>query len=162
MGPTHRSRYRTFLSGAPGWLSWLSVYLELRSWYQVLGWSPILGSLLSGESGSPSLSAPPPAHAPTLLLPLINNWLAPLSHFTNEERFKKLFLNKKKSCFLIFKKTFLSFQKVPLYSFIVNIHSPRKNHNSFKWNHTVWILLCMLFSLSMSLRIICVIQVYLF
>ena len=47
--------------GAPGWL-WLS---QLRSAFgsghdlRVLGWSSASGSLLSGESVSPSPSAPP-------------------------------------------------------------------------------------------------------
>ena len=45
----------------PGWLSWLSVYLQQLSLSDpgVLGSSPTLGSLLSGESASPSPSAPP-------------------------------------------------------------------------------------------------------
>ena len=50
--------------GTPGWLSRLSIYLQLRSHPKVLGWSPTLKegvSLLSGESESPS--APSPAHA---------------------------------------------------------------------------------------------------
>ena len=35
---------------------------------RVLGWSPVSGSLLSGESASPSPSDPPPAHACSLAL----------------------------------------------------------------------------------------------
>jgi len=46
-------------SRAPGWLSRLSICLQLRSYLRVLGLSPVPGSLLSGESASPS----PPAHA---------------------------------------------------------------------------------------------------
>ena len=57
------------MCGAPGWLSRLSVCLGLRSFFWggaqflrndlgVLGSSPESGSLLSGESASPSASPP--------------------------------------------------------------------------------------------------------
>ena len=46
-------------SGGPGWLSRLSICLRLRSRSQGLGSSPSSGSLLWGESASPSHSAPP-------------------------------------------------------------------------------------------------------
>ena len=42
--------------GAPGWLSRLGVCLQLRFDPQVLGLSPELGSLLSGEPAPSSLS----------------------------------------------------------------------------------------------------------
>ena len=48
-----------FNSGAPGWLCWLRVCLQLRSWSRVLGSSPESGFLLGGGSASPSPSASP-------------------------------------------------------------------------------------------------------
>ena len=67
---------KEIILGAPGWLSWLSVWLLLLSWSR-----PTSGSVLTAQSlepvldsVSPSLSAPPPscarAHAHTLSLPL--------------------------------------------------------------------------------------------
>ena len=47
--------------GVPGWLSWLSACLPLRSWSQDPGSSPTWGSLISGEPASPSPSTSPSA-----------------------------------------------------------------------------------------------------
>lgn len=46
--------------GAPWWLNHLSSCLQLKSWPQVLGWSPLSGSLLSPEPASPSAPHSPP------------------------------------------------------------------------------------------------------
>ena len=52
---------------APGWLSGLSICLQLRSWSRGLDSSPkLLGSLLSGEFASASPFAFPPAHVLSL------------------------------------------------------------------------------------------------
>ena len=61
--------------GAPGWLSRLSIRLQLRSWSQFVSSSPALGSVWTAQSLEPasdsvssSLSAPPPL---TLCLSLL-------------------------------------------------------------------------------------------
>ena len=46
------------ISGAPGWLPPLSVCFLLRSWYWGPGIKHQVGSLLSGDSASPSPSSP--------------------------------------------------------------------------------------------------------
>ena len=66
----HSTKYLLKMSekGAPRWLSWLSVCLRLRSRSLSPG-TPNLGvsgSLLSGDSASPSPSVPPPAHVLSL------------------------------------------------------------------------------------------------
>ena len=60
-----RDFFRLSDKGVPGWLSRLSTSLPLRSWDR----GPHCGgSLLSGESASPSPSAAPPASALSLSL----------------------------------------------------------------------------------------------
>ena len=57
-GEVFKSICNKDVSGVPGWFSWLSVCLQLRYDPRVLGLSPMLGSLLSGESASPSTTPP--------------------------------------------------------------------------------------------------------
>ena len=72
---SHVLGIKSKLVGVPGWLSWLSVCLGSGHELRVLGSSLMSGSLLSGESASPSPSVLPSRNAPTpapLVLSLSN------------------------------------------------------------------------------------------
>ena len=51
--------FKDFILGVPGWLSWLSIWLQLRSWSWGPGIELTSDSLLGEESASPSPSAHP-------------------------------------------------------------------------------------------------------
>ena len=77
--------------GAPGWLSWLSVCLPLRSWSQGPGSSPMSGSLMSRESAAPSSSGPP--HLLVLILSSLSQ--------INKQNLKKKSGNNRSVCQLM-------------------------------------------------------------
>ena len=80
MKVNHQLGIKTWICGAPGWLSQLSVWLQLRSWsHSSCVRAPHRALCSSSEPGaasdsvSPSLSAPPPL-MPCLSLCLKNKW----------------------------------------------------------------------------------------